>query len=93
MDAAITTDEMMAAVRKLNPAFDEVMCIDNDHWKEVDLRARADPKLRVLPEGWQSFFANSARDLDVLSGKQAVFLAHLLRHPEAFRYWLRATPI
>ena len=88
----ITVEEMMAAVRRLNAAFDEVICIDDDHWKEAELRKWADPKERTLGLDWQHLFADAARNFEVVSRDQATFLEHLLRNPEAFRCWLRTSP-
>lgn len=82
----------MAAVRKLNAAFDEVICIDDDHWKEAELRKWASDPARRVPH-WEHYFADAARNFEVVSREQAGFLEHILRNVEAFRYWLRSPPV
>lgn len=96
MNIPISSEEMMGAIRKLNSAFDEVICIDDDHYKQKELEKLADSCCRArtgneaLDAIGRHIFADEARNFEVISRDQSKFLEHLLSNTEAFRFWLRS---
>lgn len=82
---AITAVEAMAAIRKLNSALDDIICIDDDH-KTLEQLVKSSEGLEL--DGSKHDFAYQAYHSGFISLKQSYRLSWMLIRPEKFREWL-----